>query len=42
MIGPLWTPGVELAVCNIVHGEPVKSTDALAKPEALEHLRDRP
>ena len=33
---------VELAVRNVVHGEPVKNTDALANPEALAHFRDRP
>ena len=33
---------VELAVRNTVHGEPVRNTDALANPEALEHFRDRP
>lgn len=33
---------VELAVRNVVHGEPVKNTDALANPKALEHFRDRP
>ncbi len=33
---------VELAVRNVVHGEPVKNTDALANPEALEHFRNRP
>ena len=32
---------VELAVRNIVHGQPVKNTEALANPEALEHFRDR-
>jgi acetoacetyl-CoA synthetase len=32
---------VELAVRNIVHGRPVKSVEALANPEALEHYRDR-
>jgi acetoacetyl-CoA synthetase len=32
---------VELAVRNVVHGEPVKNTDALANPQALEHFRDR-
>jgi acetoacetyl-CoA synthetase len=26
----------------VVHGEPVKNTDALANPEALEQFRDRP
>ncbi len=33
---------VELAVRNAVHGRPVKNTDALANPEALEQYRDRP
>ncbi len=33
---------VELAVRNIVHGDPVKNTDALANPEALEYYRDLP
>ncbi|MGM0428683.1 MAG: acetoacetate--CoA ligase [Pseudomonadota bacterium] len=32
---------VELAVRNVVHGEPVKNTDALANPEALDYFRDR-
>ncbi|WP_297835577.1 acetoacetate--CoA ligase [Pseudomonas sp.] len=32
---------VELAVRNVVHGEPVKNTDALANPEALDQFRDR-
>jgi acetoacetyl-CoA synthetase len=32
---------VELAVRNVVHGEPVKNTDALANPAALEQFRDR-
>ena len=32
---------VELAVRNVVHGEPVKNQEALANPEALEHFRDR-
>jgi acetoacetyl-CoA synthetase len=31
---------VELAVRNVIHGEPVRNTDALANPEALEHFRD--
>jgi acetoacetyl-CoA synthetase len=31
---------VELAVRNVVHGRPVKNTDALANPQALEHFRD--
>jgi acetoacetyl-CoA synthetase len=33
---------VELAVREVVHGRPVKNTDALANPAALEHFRDRP
>ena len=33
---------VELAVRDVVHGRPVKNTDALANPAALEHFRDRP
>jgi len=33
---------VELAVRNIVHGEPVKNVEALANPEALDDYRDRP
>ncbi len=33
---------VELAVRNVVHGEPVKNTEALANPEVLEHFRDLP
>jgi acetoacetyl-CoA synthetase len=32
---------VELAVRNIVHGQPVKNVEALANPEALEHFRNR-
>ena len=32
---------VELAVRNMVHGQPVNNTEALANPEALEHFRDR-
>ena len=31
---------VELAVRDVVHGLPVKNTDALANPEALEQFRD--
>ena len=31
---------VELAVRNVVHGRPVKNTDALANPQALAHFRD--
>jgi acetoacetyl-CoA synthetase len=33
---------VELAVKNVIHGEPVKNRDALANPEALELYRDLP
>ena len=33
---------VELAVRNVVHGEPVKNREALANPEALEYFADRP
>ncbi|HEX7373465.1 MAG TPA: acetoacetate--CoA ligase, partial [Steroidobacteraceae bacterium] len=33
---------VELAVRNVIHDRPVKNTDALANPEALEHFRHRP
>jgi acetoacetyl-CoA synthetase len=33
---------VELAVRNVVHGRPVKNTDALANPGALEEFRARP
>ncbi|WP_264313176.1 acetoacetate--CoA ligase [Pseudomonas putida] len=32
---------VELAIRDVVHGLPVKNTDALANPEALEQFRDR-
>jgi acetoacetyl-CoA synthetase len=32
---------VELAVRDVVHGRPVKNTDALANPKALEQFRDR-
>jgi acetoacetyl-CoA synthetase len=32
---------VELAVRNVVHGEPVKNVEALANPEALEQFRAR-
>ncbi len=31
---------VELAVRNVVHGRPVKNTDALANPDALDHFRN--
>ncbi|MDM8351174.1 acetoacetate--CoA ligase [Pseudomonas sp. sp1636] len=33
---------VELAVRNVVHGRPVKNTDALANPEALELYKNLP
>lgn len=33
---------VELAVRQVIHGETVKNTDALANPEALDEFRDRP
>jgi len=33
---------VELAVRNVVHGQPVKNVEALLNPEALEHFRNRP
>jgi acetoacetyl-CoA synthetase len=33
---------VELAVREAIHGRPVKNTDALANPGALEHFRGRP
>jgi len=29
-------------VRNVVHGRPVRNTDALANPQALEQFRDRP
>ena len=32
----------ELAVRNVIHGQPVKNLDALANPAALEHFRDLP
>jgi acetoacetyl-CoA synthetase len=32
---------VELAVRNVVHDRPVKNTDSLANPEALEEFRNR-
>lgn len=32
---------VELAVRNVVHGQPVKNTEALANPAALEYFRNR-
>ena len=33
---------VELAVKNIIHGEPVLNRDALSNPEVLELYRDLP
>jgi len=33
---------VELAVRNVVHGLPVRNSEALANPEALEQFKDRP
>jgi len=33
---------VELAVRNVVHGQPVKNREALANPEALDLFRDLP
>ena len=33
---------VELAVRNVVHGQPVKNLEALANPEALDLFRNRP
>ena len=33
---------VELAVRETIHGRPVKNTDALANPAALDHFRNRP
>ncbi len=33
---------VELAVRETIHGRPVRNTDALANPGALEHFRNRP
>jgi acetoacetyl-CoA synthetase len=33
---------VELAVREVIHGRPVRNTDALANPAALEHFRGRP
>ena len=32
----------ELAVRDVVHGRPVRNTEALANPEALELFRDVP
>ena len=31
---------VELAVRNVIHDRPVRNTDALANPQALDHFRD--
>ena len=33
---------VELAVRNVIHGRPVKNTDALANPQSLDHFRNLP
>jgi acetoacetyl-CoA synthetase len=33
---------VELAVRDVVHGRPVRNSEALANPETLEYFRDRP
>ena len=33
---------VELAVRDVVHGEPVKNNEALANPEALDLFKDLP
>lgn len=33
---------VEIAVRDVVHGDPVRNVEALANPEALELFRDRP
>ena len=33
---------VELAVRSVVHGEPVRNTEALANPESLDNFRDLP
>ena len=38
----LSSKNVELTVRNVVHGRPVKNTDALANPQALELYRDLP
>ena len=32
----------ELAVRDVVEGRPIKNTEALANPEALDHFRNRP
>jgi acetoacetyl-CoA synthetase len=33
---------VELAVRDVVHGRPVRNTEALANPESLEYFKDLP
>ena len=33
---------VEIAVRDVVHGHPVRNTEALANPESLEHFKSRP
>jgi len=33
---------VELAVRNVVHGQPVRNVESLGNPEALEQFRNRP
>jgi acetoacetyl-CoA synthetase len=33
---------VELAVRNVIHGQPVRNIEALANPEALREFRERP
>jgi acetoacetyl-CoA synthetase len=33
---------VELSVRDVAHGRPIKSVEALANPEALEHDKDLP
>ena len=33
---------VELAVRNVIHGDPVKNVEALANPEALDQFKERP
>ena len=33
---------VELAVRNVVHGQPIKNREALANPEALAYFDNRP
>ena len=32
---------VELAVRNVIHGDPVKNVEALANPEALDQFKER-